>query len=122
LLNDALSPQMQLPNLRLGQTWTVPAFSPLWPTKSPMQILHAKVEYKEPVSWNAAIRHAWVVVYRNDPGAEFGREGRLLGKLWVLEDGTVIKQQAVIFDSKLIFTRLSDEEAKRLALQYAEDD
>jgi hypothetical protein len=121
LINDALSPQMELPNLRLGQSWTVPALTPLWPTNSPMEILHAAVEGKEPIFWNNEICKAWLVVYRNDPGSDFGNRSRPRGKLWVLEDGTVIKQQAYLFDSVLSFIRLSDAATARLVKKCQEE-
>ncbi len=111
LLSDALSPQTQLPNLATGQTWAVPAISPLRPTNNLMEMLHATVEGKEPIYWNGEIYDAWLVIYRSDPGMSFGSNSSNRGKLWVLEDGTVIKQQAMIFDSVLSFVRMSDEEA-----------
>ncbi|MGD0654175.1 MAG: hypothetical protein ABSA16_07530 [Thermoguttaceae bacterium] len=125
LLNDALSPQTQLPNLAVGQTWTVPAISPLRPMSNLMEILHATVEEKEPIYWNSVIYDAWLVVYRNDPGMSFGANSRTRGKLWVLEDGTVIKQQAMIFDCLLSFVRMSSAETARLVKkckQRAEND
>lgn len=121
LLSDALSPQTQLPNLRLGQTWTVPALSPLWPTDSPMELLQATVQEKEDISWNDEIQQAWAVIYQNDPGGMFTASSRPRGKLWVLEDGTVIKQEATIFDSVLRFVRLTNTEADRLAKKNKEE-
>jgi len=114
LLSDALSPQTQLPNLAAGQTWTVPALSPLRPSNNLMEMLHAKVEGKELIYWNANICDAWLVVYHGDPGIGFATSSNTRGKLWVLEDGTVIKQQAVIFDSTLSFVRMSKEESAQL--------
>jgi hypothetical protein len=125
LLNDALSPQTQLPNLAAGQTWTVPAISPLRPTSSLMEIMHATVEEKEPIYWDSSIYDAWLVVYRNDPGMDFGANLHPRGKLWVLEDGTVIKQQSMIFDCVLSFVRMSSAETARLVKkckQRAEND
>ncbi len=114
LLNDTLSPQTQLPNLAIGQTWAVPALNPLHPTTNLVEVLRATVEEKEPIYWNSGIYDAWVVVYRSNPGAGFGAKSGSRGKLWVLEDGTVIKQQAVIFDSILSFVRMSGVEAAHL--------
>lgn len=114
LLSDSLSPQTQLPNLATGQTWTVPALSPLRPTSNMMEILHAKVEGKEPIYLNGEIEDARVVVYRGDPGNSFADNSAVRGKLWVLDNGTVIKQQAVIFDSTLSFVRMSADETDKL--------
>ena len=122
LLSDALSPQTQLPNLAIGQTWTVPALSPLRPTSNLMEMLHATVEGKEPIYWNGEIYDAWVVVYRSDPGISFGANSATRGKLWVLDDGTVIKQQAMIFDSMLSFVRMSGEETEKLVEKMPRDE
>ena len=56
LLADALSPQTRLPGLHVGQTWSVPVFNPLWPSKSPIEIISAKVEESEAILWNGESR------------------------------------------------------------------
>ena len=47
LMGDELSPQARLPGLRVGQTWTVPLYSPFRPPNSPMEILQAIVERQD---------------------------------------------------------------------------
>ncbi len=68
LIGDALSPQTRLPGLRVGQTWTVPIYSPFRPPTAPVEILHATVERKDPIFWHDRIVPALLVVYRGDPG------------------------------------------------------
>ena len=115
LLSDALSPQVQLPGLRIGQTWTVPVYSPLWPSKNPLEIIRATAEGLEPIVWNGVMENAMVVVYRNDSGnGDIGGE-KSRGKLWVRSDGTVLRQQVQLFDSMITFDRLPDDEAAELA-------
>jgi hypothetical protein len=115
LLTDALSPQSQLPGLRAGQTWTVPVYSPLWPAKTPLEIVIAKVEGTEPISWNGKIEECWLVVYRNDSGSGSPESQTPRGRLWVRRDGAVLKQQVLLFDSIITFERLSETEAAKLA-------
>ncbi|HYW79518.1 MAG TPA: hypothetical protein VE890_08070, partial [Thermoguttaceae bacterium] len=98
---DAFSPQSQLPGLRAGQTWTVPVYSPLRPSGNPLEILHATVEGADPIVWDERTEHAWLVVYRNDPGAGLGSNDSPRGRLWVRSDGTVLKQQVMILDSTM---------------------
>jgi hypothetical protein len=119
MLNDALSPLARLPHLAAGQSWAVPALNPLRPTASLVEVLRATVEEKEPIFWDKDIRDAWVVVYRGDPGAGFGAKSANRGKIWVLDDGTVIKQEARIFDSILRFVRLSGPETARLVSEQS---
>jgi hypothetical protein len=114
LLCDVLSPQSQLPGLRAGQKWTVPVYSPLWP-KTPLEIVQAKVERLEPVLWNGLVEDCWLVVYRGDPGNGAGDGQNERGRLYVRRDGTVLRQQVLLFDSVITFDRLSDDEARKLA-------
>ncbi len=119
IMGDALSPQSQLPNLCEGQTWTAPSFSPFRSANSPMEIQIAKVEGRELLSWDKQILDVWLVVYRNDPGQGFRNSQSPRDKLWVAEDGRVLKQQTNIFDSIMTFTRMTDQEAQSLARKYA---
>lgn len=121
LLSDALSPQTQLPGLRIGQKWTVPVYSPLWPAKYPLEIIHATVEDMEPVFWNGAMEDAWLVVYRNDPSSGTAEGQAPRGKLWVHRNGTVLRQQVLLFDSTITFVRMPDDEAVELAESAGEE-
>ena len=113
LVGDALSPQARLPNLHVGQRWTMPVYSPFRPPNSPMEVLEATVERQEPIVWNGESVHALVVVYRSDAGISLVGEPR--GKLWVRADGLVLRQEVAMFNSHLEFTRLDAEAAGELA-------
>jgi len=114
LLSDALSPQTRLPGLHVGQTWSVPIFNPLWPTKSPIEIICATVEGSEPIYWNGVIEDAWLVVYRHDSGSGARASQNVKGRLWVRRDGAVLQQEAMLFDSSVVFVRLADKETTKL--------
>jgi hypothetical protein len=114
LLSDALSPQTQLPGLRAGQKWTVPVYSPLWPAKNPLEIIQAEVEGTEPVFWNQTVEECWLVVYRSDAGSTNSSHAPR-GMLWVRRDGTVLRQQILLFDTIIRFDRMTDPEAVKLA-------
>jgi hypothetical protein len=117
ILADSLSPQARLPGLRARQTWTVPSYNPMRPPNSPMEILLATVEGRETTEWNGRREEAWLVVYRDDPGAGRGGERATRGRLWVRPDGTVLRQQVMVFDSFLTFVRMSDDRARKLAAE-----
>ena len=118
LLSDALQPQTRLPGLRQGQAWTVPVYSPLRPPNAPVEILHAEVEGSELFSWEDRMERVWLVVYKSDPGAGSSSRREARGRLWVRRDGTVLRQEASIFGTKLTFSRVADDEADGL-LQLA---
>jgi hypothetical protein len=112
LVGDALSPQACLPNLHVGQSWTMPIYSPFRPPNSPMEVLEATVDRQEPIVWNGESVNALVVVYRSDAGMSLMGEPR--GKLWVRGDGLVLRQEVAMFNSHLEFTRLGAEAAREL--------
>ncbi len=107
LMGDSLSPQTHLPGLRIGQTWTVPAYSPFRPPNNPIEILQATVERLEPMSYNGRVEDVWVVVYRSDPGSGLAHNGIPRVRLWVRRNGTVLRQQVRLFDATITFARLS---------------
>jgi hypothetical protein len=114
LLSDTLSPQSRLPGLHIGQTWSVPIFNPLWPSKSPVEIIRAVVEDTQPIFWGGVNENAWLVVYRHDSGS--GKEGTQApkGKLWVRRDGAVLRQEVTLSNSTLQFVRMPDKDAAKL--------
>ena len=114
LLSDALSPQTCLPGLHVGQKWSVPVFNPLWPTKSPIEIISAEVEGSETIVWNGTAEKVWLVVYRRDSGTAGDSDHNVQGKLWVQRDGAVLRQESMLFDSPVVFIRLTDKETGKL--------
>ena len=114
LLADALSPQTELPGLRVGQRWRVPAYSLFRPPNSPLEILLATVEGIDRIGYNGRIEDTYLVVYRPDPGTELGNDRTVRGRRGVRQDGTVLKQQVMLFGSVMTFVRLSQEETLSL--------
>jgi hypothetical protein len=122
LLGDALSPQTNLPNLRTGQTWTVPVFNPLLPSDS-MEYLQAAVEEPELIDWKGQIVKARVVTYRFDSGYGISPNTPPKSILWVRDDGRVLKQQVSLSESvKMVFVRMSRAESRQLAKQSLDEE
>ena len=115
LLGNDLAPQTYLPNLRLGQTWTMPIYSPFHPPSSPLDILKATVEQEEMLIWHGRPVKTLLVVYRNEGGSGYFKSADHRGKIWVRGDGAVLKQEVKLFDTALSFVRMSDEEAADMA-------
>jgi hypothetical protein len=111
LVADELSPQSRMGNLHLGQEWTVPVFSPLRPPLNPVDILQARVESRDVLMWEGETAGVFVVVYRADSGSA---QHDPRAKLWVRDDGTVLKQEVSVLGSHLVFTRLSTERSAEL--------
>lgn len=106
LMGDALAPQSRLPDLKVGQTWTMPVYSPLRPPTAPVELLQATVERREPILWRDHVVSTYLVVFRNDPGVELSSNQTARAKAWVHSDGTVLKQEINLLSAKLTFERL----------------
>lgn len=106
LLGDALSPQVRLPDLRVGQSWTMPVYSPLRPPTSPLEILQATVERQEKIRWNESLVPAMVVVFRGVPGSGLTNGQQVRARAWVGPDGNVLEHEIRLLSSRLSFERL----------------
>lgn len=107
VVNDSMSPHANLPNLRLGQRWTVPVYSPFHPPNRPMEVLHAVVDRREPIVWDGRLVNAWLVLYRNDERAHRADEASPRGRVWVHPDGRVLRQDAEMMNGWLRFERMA---------------
>jgi len=105
LTGDGFSPQDRLPRLRIGQKWTVPVYSPFRPRTDPMEILEATVQREELIEWNGRLQRTKLVVYHRDQGAGLRDEAEPTAKMWVLDDGLVVRQEALLLGSWLQFLR-----------------
>ena len=107
LMGDELSPQARMPGLKIGQQWTVPVYSPLRfsDNRDPVEVLQAKVEGQESVVIGDESVMTLAVVYRTDSGSILGASQAPRGKLWVADDGTVLKQTTHLLGSQLTFLR-----------------
>ncbi|MGE0606549.1 MAG: hypothetical protein AB7O62_05420 [Pirellulales bacterium] len=110
LVGDAFSPREQLPNLHIGQTWTVPVFSPFQPPTSPMEVLRASVERQEFLVHGQTAVQCWLVVYRADNGGTSKAAQAARGRVWVRTDGMVLKQEMLMFEHRLTFVRAEPDE------------
>lgn len=124
LIGDEFSPQTYMPNLYEGRTWTEQVFSPIPSPTSPgkvsSRIMEATVEGCESVLWGNEVVQAWLVVYR-DAEAGAGKTSLPVGKMWVLREGLVIRQEATLLGSRIRFERLSEADAQPLARMLARD-
>ncbi len=118
LMGDVLSPPTRLPDLRVGQSWTVPTYSPFHPPNEPLEILHATVEGKDPIVWNGDVVPAFVVSYHGDPGRGLSSNQGSRARIWVDYRGQVIKQELSLLSSRLTFIREDDDAAAASELKF----
>ncbi|MDX1962800.1 MAG: hypothetical protein SFX18_06585 [Pirellulales bacterium] len=106
VLGNDLSPMSRLPGLTVGQTWTVPIYSPFRvTTSSPVEMYQATVERRDILLWQNDLHPVLVVTMRPDSGALGTNQRRPRARLWVDEMGQVLLQESFIQNFKLAFTR-----------------
>ncbi len=122
-IRDSFSPEMELHDLHLNQSWTIISYSPMAVANRPLdmiqgrpptEVLFARVEDRIPFAWNGRTRPTWLVVYRSEADEGPGSEKSIRNRLWVRRDGTVVKQEVTLGEHQLRFIRMSDEDAIRL--------
>jgi len=107
LMADAFSPRPKLANLHEDQRWTFPVFRPFPPTR-PVEIVQAKVERHADMKWDGRSQRTFMVVYRSQAGTGITASREPVGRLWVWEDGTVLRQEVRITALRFTFERLTD--------------
>jgi hypothetical protein len=111
-VGDQLAPLSMLPNLKVGQSWTMPVVNPFLPPKDSMELLQATVERFEEIRWHGDLTKTLLVVYRTDAGASLASQHDARSKLWVRPDGLVLKQEMEIMNSTLTFDRGSEKQSE----------
>lgn len=106
LISDAFSPQARLPNLKVGQSWAVPLYSPLHPPTAPMELMRATVVRREPISWGGQVVPTYLVDFSADPGGGMTGNQASRAKAWVGADGLVLKQEMTLLSARLTFERV----------------
>ncbi|MEI8372395.1 MAG: hypothetical protein WCJ35_06110 [Planctomycetota bacterium] len=122
-IRDSFAPEMELRGLHLGQSWTIVSYSPLaLPSHSmdmiqgrtPTEVLFARVEEQARMEWNGQLEPMWVVVYRTDAREGPGSDKNIRNRLWVRRAGTVLRQEVLLGDHSLLFTRMPEKDATKL--------
>ena len=85
-------------------------YRPLLPSR-PLELVEATVEDREMIAWGGRKVLALRVVYRRAAGSSLSLD-RELGSLWVLPDGTVVRQTLRWGSLELTFDRQSSAEAE----------
>jgi hypothetical protein len=106
LVADSLSPRPQFGHLQVGQKWTFQMYRPLLPNQ-PLELVEAHVDRQDEIEWNGQTVSAFHVVYRRAAGSILSLD-QDLGQLWVLTDGTVVRQTLQWGSLVLTFDRQPD--------------
>ena len=122
LVTGELSTQSRMAGIYVGQEWTVPVFNPLRPRDNPVEILQARVEESDPLVWGERTVAVRKVVYSADSGSAMSSSREPRSKLWVAEDGSVLRQEISLFGSRLVFVRMPVGRSEELAQQVTKNE
>jgi hypothetical protein len=106
LVADSLAPHPRLRNLKVGQHWTFESYHPFFPTR-PLQTLEALVEDRRMLRRDGEDVWTFHVVYRRATDDGLSLERRV-GEVFVMADGTVVRQSLTWGGIKLAFDLLSE--------------
>jgi hypothetical protein len=116
LVSNEFAPYAYLRDLRIGQTWTVPVYSPFNAPTAPMEMIQASVDRQTTIEWNGEPVRTLLVVFRNQASLAATSDDDVVGQMWVRRDGAVLRQQVELLGKKLTFERIPYEEAAVLEL------
>jgi hypothetical protein len=118
LLDGELVPQPKLLQVYVGRKWQVEMFSMFRPPNSALNLLQAEVVAEEPIVQRGEKVRAKRIEFRELSAAGVAAERALRARVWVADNGTVLRQDVYLMNSKdtmLRFERRSDPEAIQLA-------
>lgn len=107
LFGDILSPRAYMRDLRVGQSWTEPVYSPFRPPDRPLEVLEAWVERTEMIQHEGKVENTRLVVYRSDQGSGLEDAKTPRAKLWVDFSGRILRQRIRLANGTLEFRRAS---------------
>ncbi len=125
LLDGELIPQPKLLQVYVGRTWQVEMFSMFRPPTDALNLLQAEVVAEESIIQQGEKVRAKRIEFREMSAAGVAAERSLRAKVWVADNGTVLRQDVYLMNSKdtmLRFERRSDPEAIKLANDLLELD
>lgn len=115
LLGGELTPEPKLIQAYVGRSWQREVYSPFASPHNPVESLEAIVVEEEKISIREKLVLCKRVEYRLNDSAGLSTEQRVRARLWVAEDGRVLRQEVRLMNTKLRFDRLPKAEAARLA-------
>jgi len=114
-LDGELTPEPKLLQIYVGRRWQVELFSLFRPPNDSITLLQAEVVAEVSIHQaNHKIR-AKRIEYRDLSSAGVAADHTLRAVVWVADDGTVLRQDVFLMNTKLRFERRTDPKAIRLA-------
>jgi hypothetical protein len=114
-LDGELIPEPKLLQIYVGRRWQVEMFSLFRPPNDALSLLQAEVVAEETIRQSGRMVRVKRIEYRDLSAAGVAAEHTLRAAVWVADDGTVLRQDFYLANTKLRFERRSDAKAIQLA-------
>jgi len=99
----------------VGRKWQVELFSLFRSPGDALDLLQAEVVAEEKIVYDGQSTRAKRIEYRNLSAAGVASEHTLRAVVWVADDGTVLRQDVFLMNTRLQFTRRTDPDMIQLA-------
>jgi hypothetical protein len=114
-LDGELIPEPKLLQIYVGRKWQVEMFSLFRPPSDALTLLQAEAVAEETIRQESGMVRAKRIEYRDLSAAGVAADHTLRAAVWVSDDGTVLRQDFYLVNTKLRFERRSDTKALRMA-------
>jgi hypothetical protein len=115
MLGGELIPEPKLLQIYVGRRWQTEMFSPFRPPMDSLELLQAEVISEESIIYNGRSTRTKRIEYRTMSSAGVDSEHTLRAAAWVADDGTVVRHDLYLMNTRLRFVRRSDPEMISLA-------
>lgn len=122
LLASELVPEPKLLQVYVGRKWQQEVYSPFRPPNESLEVLQAEVVEEGWFDQRGERTRAKKIEFRAMSPAGVAADNTLRAVVWVSEDGTVLRQDLHLMDTKLRFERRSEPHMLRMAEQLLELD
>jgi hypothetical protein len=108
MLDGELIPEPKLLQIYVGRNWQTEMFSPFRPPGDSLELLQATVVAEESISHDGQSTRARRIEYRTMSAAGVASEQTKRAVVWVADDGTVLRHDVYLMNTKLRFERRTD--------------
>ena len=120
-LNEVLFPDAKLPQMYVGRSWREEIYSPFHSPGNPVELVQAEVVSVEAIQYGGETRKTLRIEYRTMSRSGVPQEARLQAESWVVPSGNVLRRDVYLGSSKLRFTRLENEAAKKAGVELLKE-
>lgn len=122
MLGGELTPDAKLLQMYVGRRWQRDIYSPFRTPNQSVELMQAEVVAEDTIHYEGKLVKAKRVEYRSLESAGVSDDDSLRARLWVAEDGTVLRQDVFLLNVRLRFNRMQDAESERRAVELLDLD